>query len=387
MNKLFQRSLLAVCLLGMITLCGCTSFKGYEENAKGISYMEEGKYAEAESAFAQAVYENSNCAEFYVNQAYAQLQLGNGEAAKVTAMKALTQEDADAFTYRCAGIVCFKNGEYDLAAVYMENALQRLTEKDGNELKRDCTCYLAESKEKLGDMSGAAARYTELIAMNDKDAENYYLRGKCYSEIGDMQSAIADFEVVKELAPKKMSYYVDIYMTLLEHDRTADGSAYLEKAAEQNPKTLEERKNHGAVQYLLGKYEEAISELNEISEEEKDANTWIYLGLSSQELGETDQASAFFEKALANTDHPAQVYYQLGLLELKLGHYEQALRDLQNGLAVNDPEMQQKLQYAEAAATEYTCAYREALNKFLLYRDTYGTTPELEHEIAWLQTR
>ena len=65
----------------------------------------------------------------------------------------------------------------------------------------------------------------------------------------------------------------------------------------------------------------------------------------------------------------------------------QAIADAQAGLALNDGNVNGRLAYAEAVCYEYLGDFQTALQKFTAYRDTYGSSEAVEHEISFLQTR
>lgn len=384
--KKIQAGLL-VCLC-VLCLAGCSGSKGSTENKKGLSLYEKGQYAEAAAAFDAAISADGSCLDYYVNKCMAQVGQGDFAGARETMSQGLSLDMTDPSINRAAGIVCFEEGNYTEACNYFAAALNALGEdKNQNQLKKDIYLYKADAQIQSGAYEAAISDYTALIAMDEREPDYYLLRGKAYAALGSMEEAKADFLKIKELSPEEMNYYVEIYLTLEENSLAEEGKSYLETALSMKAKTSEDKKNRGAIQYLLGNYGEAKEELLSVKEEDRDENTWIYLGLSCEALGDSEGADEAYGKALSVTENQAFVYYQMGLLKMRLKDYSQALENIQAGLMADGGSMARELAYAEAACYEYLRDFQTALQKFIAYRDTYGSNEKIEHEIAFLETR
>ena len=310
------------------------------------------------------------------------------EGAGETVRQGLELEPENAEIYRAAGIVSFQAGNYEEACGYFESALGILgNEKGQTEMRTDIRRYKADAEYRTGDYAAAAEEYTQLIQTDENNAEYYFLRGKAYAAAGDLDSARPDFSKVNELRPEKPEYYVTMYKLLSEGGYEEEGRTYLETAVAIAPSGTEDQKSVGAAYYFLGNYEEARNAFQAMPETERDENAWIFLGLSLEGLGDNEGASQAFEQALAMTDSQASVYYQMAVCQMKAGNYYQAIADAQAGLALNDGNVNGRLAYAEAVCYEYLGDFQTALQKFTAYRDTYGSSEAVEHEISFLQTR
>ncbi|QNM05537.1 tetratricopeptide repeat protein [Qiania dongpingensis] len=381
------RAGLLACLC-VLLLASCAGGKGSDENKKGLSLYGDGKYEEAIASFDKAIQKDGERAEYYTNKGMAQLAHGDYDGARVSLTHGISLAPEDPGVYRAMGIVYYQEENYEEAVHYFEAALNVLgTEKKQEELRTDICLYKAEAESRNGNHEAAVEDYGTLISGDEKNPEYYFLRGKAYAASGDLDNAKSDFDKVKDLAPADMDYYVDMYLTLEENGRAEDGIPYLETALGLKAKSSEEQRNRGAIQYLLGNYEEARTELEQVKEEERDGNTWIYLGLACEALGDGEAANHAFEQALAGASSKSSVYYQMALCQMRLENYQQALSDAQSGISENDGSLIQELSYVEAACYEYLGDFQTALQKFTAYRDTYGSNEKIDHEIAFLETR
>lgn len=376
-----------VCLT-VLLLASCGGRSGSAENEQGLALYESGDYEGARDAFDEAIGEDSRRGIYYANKALAQAGLSDFEGAGETVRQGLELEPENAEIYRAAGIVSFQAGNYEEACGYFESALGILgNEKGQTEMRTDIRRYKADAEYRTGDYAAAAEEYTQLIQTDENNAEYYFLRGKAYAAAGDLDSARPDFSKVNELRPEKPEYYVTMYKLLSEGGYEEEGRTYLETAVAIAPSGTEDQKSVGAAYYFLGNYEEASNAFQAMPETERDENAWIFLGLSLEGLGDNEGASQAFEQALAMTDSQASVYYQMAVCQMKAGNYYQALADAQAGLALNDGNVNGRLAYAEAVCYEYLGDFQTALQKFTAYRDTYGSSEAVEHEISFLQTR
>jgi len=89
--------------------------------------------------------------------------------------------------------------------------------------------------------------------------------------------------------------------------------------------------------YELGDYQTAIRNFNSIPKTDSNGYLDFYLGLSHLNLGQTDEAKAFFEKVIAsNAEFKPEAHWYLALAALKQEKKEEARRYLETLVSTYD---------------------------------------------------
>lgn len=113
----------------------------------------------------------------------------------------------------------------------------------------------------------------------------------------------------------------------------------------------------------------------------------LALGQALAEEDRLAEALALYEKAIAGGLQSSEIYNRMGLCQLEAGEPDQALGYFAQGVQAGDAQVQAKLLYNQAAAYEQKLDFAKALELLESYVSTYGSTAEVEKEIAFLKTR
>lgn len=263
----------------------------------------------------------------YVEQGMSAFSEGDLAGAKAALSEAEKRSPGNAKVLRALGIVACEEEAYEEAVEKLAGALSALGE-DGNEaLREDILKYKADAEIKSGAFSEAKADYDKLIALDNEHAEYYLLRGRVLLELEDTEGALKDFRTAVSASAGNPDYCEDIYVTLKEHGAGEAGLEFLD------------------------------------------------LIISAGPSGDTDSGRygrACLEKVL---------------LQIEGGQYEEALSLIGEALSKAEELAKQELYYAEGVCYEKLLDFETALEKFRAYREAYGADGELDHEIAFLETR
>lgn len=186
-------------------------------------------------------------------------------------------------------------------------------------------------------------RHTRAIEANPDDAEAYHNRAHQYEKLKQWDQAIADFSRAIGLQPEKTRHYncraktyeQNEQYTKASNDYEAIGkllekgahaaSAYnnlawryiagpvpirdpekalllAQKAVEREPTNADGLNTLGVVYYRLGQLDKAVETLSRAAESHKEGGTafdFFFLAMSSHQLGQTDKASEYYDKAVA----------------------------------------------------------------------------------------
>jgi len=375
---------LALSILCALSLGACSS-AGEPFNEEGLKKYAEGAYAEAVGIFDKAIAADNQEEEFLVNKGMAYLELEDYASAHKAFEGALKLEEDCQMAYRGNGIAYMEEGDYESAMKAFELALSCKSGKV-SETEYDILRYRGETQTRMGDYEGAVETYSVLLDTQGKKPITYYLRGIAKVKGGEIEDGMEDMNQAIALDKNNYDMYLNCYYCLADADQEDLGVKYLQDALIIDEKANASHKSRGAVNFLLGDYNAALTQF-EYEGETTDVETLIYIGLCHQSLGDTTKSYEAFSKALANGGENAEVYYQMGMCMFSTGDYETALSHLQNGLALGGGEHKQEMMYTVGLCYERQLDYKAALKAFEEYVALFGSNEALDKEIAFLRTR
>ncbi len=352
----------AVCLTWvMLCLSGCSAALPFaSENTpydEGITLLENREYNEALLRFETAREQGEDRAEFY----------------------------------RVLGITYFHLGSFAAAEEAFTTALQKSGGIPGD-IAFDLSYYLAETLIAEDKDEAAIEVYDAILALRPGEEDARYLRGLCYLRIGDHDSASEDFKNVFAAKPKPYDRILSIYEALSEAGYMSEGRAILMDILSENGDSMTNFER-GRFHYYLGNPDEARTWLEEAYIETSSGKAAdripviILLGEVAQEQGDDTYAISVYRRFLQDDQSQASVYNALGVCELRMGNYSDALSDFQIGLSLNDSEQNPALLRNTVAAYEYMGNFETAAERMSEYLALVPTDEEAQRENIFLTSR
>lgn len=348
MGKIHRKIAAAgVCCLtiGMLTGCGSDTTKINE----GMRLVETLDYQGALSAFDEAE--------------------GLGEDSRLLA--------------RGRGIASMGLTEYNQAVEYFTQALE-LSDGWIQNVDYDMNYYLAAAYTKNGQPAEAKKVYDAILGLKPEEKDAYFLRGSVELELGDYESAKADFDRVVSMDPKNYDRLIEIYEVLAEHGYREVGQEYLQNVLD-TAKQLDAY-DSGRIYYYLGQYQKASLALEE-AKDKGGADSYLYLGRSYEATGDYNYASSVYSNYISKQGPNAEIYNQLGLCEMSKKEYQKALEAFQAGKQIEGNELMQTLAFNEIVAYEYLEEYQKAAVLLNTYLQNYPDDQTAIREQQFLSTR
>lgn len=340
-----------VVLIAIMVICAYMFTACAEENehvAQGMQYVEENKYRDAINSFE----------------------------------KGLEKGEEPRLVYRGMGIAYMGLAEYENA---IEAFLMSLDSSNGiiDSMDYDINYYLAAAYYKNGQLKECESTYDSIIDLEGQDAIAYELRGKVRLEMGRYEEAMEDFDKAISLEEKDYDMLLEIYKVLETEGYGEAGRGYLERALEEDKKSMTETQK-GMMYYFLEDYETA----RQILEKEKNTGKQavIYLGMTYEKLGDYNYAGSLYNNYLLEQPD-AEIYNQLGLCKLQMEEYEAALTAFQEGMKLENCPCLQSLKFNEIVAYEYLGEFEKAKVLMESYLLTYPDDADAKRERDFLQTR
>ncbi len=287
---------------------------------------------------------------------------------------------------RGMGIASMGLTDYESAVNYF---LECLSYSDGvvGDMDYDVNYYLAAAYCKLGKPAEAEAIYTAIINLKKDETQAFFLRGNARLNLGMEALAISDFETALKLEPQNYDMLIQIYQVLAAQGKVTEGQEYLTFALKSREKEMSAY-DKGMIYYYLGDYQQACVFLEQAKGGNRDAEVYLYLGLSYEATGDYNYAiTNVYTSYLKTHEGNAALYNQLGLCYLQQGSYDLALAAFQSAMQIPDNGMMQTLKFNEVVAYEYLGQYTQATALLNSYLQTYPDDEAALREYEFLKTR
>lgn len=382
----------AVFLIIVITLLsGCSGKSAGNYYQEGLKYFNSGNYEEAQTYLAKAIEKNAERAEYYIDYGMTLIMLGQNEEAIQYFDKAILEKNNmivnknNKLAYRGKGIAYFKAYNYTNAIEQLDKALSI---DELSDLNLDILYYKGNSQEKAGLYEEAAATFTAILAEKPSDADTFYRRALVYRKLGNYDKSLADYDKAISINHLKYDYYFGKYFLMSESEEEEGAATVLEEAANITIKTQEDKFNLAKIHYYMEDYDSAIIELSEAF---SNGFTVAYFYLGDIYEKKEDYESAVYNYQMFIEDETnektASVYNKIGICQIKLGKYEEALSYIQTGLEFNDIFLEQVLKRNEIIAYENLGKFEEAYQLMTEYLNVYTEDEEAAQEYDFLKTR
>lgn len=376
---------LAVCTAG----CGKAD-KAYE---KAVELAEDGKYEKAADSFKEAIEENGEKAEYYLDYGMTLNHLGNYKKAVKQLEKAyqkvdnkISRQNNKRMHYGEA-LAYYGMHEYDKAKEQCDKALEI---EESEALNGDIYATLAMSQWASGDSLGALGVMDQLLKENKKDVQGYVLRGQIKHSMEEYDSAAEDFLQAIETDEKCYEAYFGCYESYQAAGQSDAATETLEKLTSLHGADGDEKMQIGRAYICLGKNEQAKDFLDD-AKKEKCREADYYLGAIEKADGHFEQAKEYYESYLKEMKNMTvtlpQVYSDLAGCYIELRDYNQAADYLEQGLELGVTGAYQNLLRNQVILLERMGKMKQAQAVANDYMQAYPQDTDMAKELEFIATR
>ena len=312
-------------------------------------------------------------------------QIVSGDyAGAIDALNELKDISTNRQALRLLGIASMEMSDYEGA---INSFSQALSNSDGRvtSMDLDINYYLASAYMKSDNLAEAKACYDAICAIDDTQRDAFFLRAMVELKDGHSDESFADIDKAIALNPNDYDFLVNAYKLLSEYGYRSAGETYLLSALETGAESMSNLQK-GKIYYYLQNYEQARDCL-EMARSELDAEVCLYLGRAYEALGDYNYAISVYSDYIARDNVQPMLYNQLGLCQMRLGQYEQALASFESGMRLEDTSLLKELSYNEIIAYEYLGDFKQAAVLMNRYVETYPSDEEASREYIFLKSR
>lgn len=297
--------------------------------------------------------------------------------------QAFSNGENERLIMRGQGMLAMAKLDYPTAIEAFKNALL-LSDGVPEDLDYDINYYLASAYYKSGQLTEAISVYDAILTLRQDEADAYYLRGVVKLESGDFDGASLDLKAAMALKKGDYDLVLDIYQAMAAQGYRDAGRDILSNVIASNANMSEY--DMGRFEYYLGNYEEARSYLEQAGKEDG-AKVTLYLGRTYEALGDYNYAISLYNTYLDKDHSEAQIYNQMGLCQMKMERYSEALASFQAGMNQDDSSITQTLKFNEIVAYEYMQEFQTAATLMREYLKLYPDDAVAAREYEFLKTR
>lgn len=376
-------------VIGMLCLfSGCGKAEEYFE--KGLASYEAQDYETALLYYSKALDENPEKAEYYIEQGYTYVKLGQYDAAREALKSAIVDRDLELTkknnkrAYRAIGISYYEEENYSAAKLYFEKALE---EELLPELNADIRMYLADALECEGDYTAAIAVYDTLLTERTDYAAGYRARAYMSYIGGEYEKSLADYDAAIALTPDDFDLYFGKYNVLEKLGRAEEQAALLQVITTMENPSDEDLYFIAKAQYFSGAFDTALESLT-VAVENGYEDAHYYIGEIYHARSDYGEAVYHYKQYIGGSGaRDAAAYNQMGICLMKQEKFAEALETVRAGQKFSDPLHERQLLFNEVVILEKTGDYRAAYERAVEYRNRYPEDVRIRRELEFLATR
>jgi tetratricopeptide (TPR) repeat protein len=187
----------------------------------------------------------------------------------------------------------------------------------------------------------AASALEKANAAGVLDERSRFTLAMAYVNLNRLDLARPELQKLVAAAPKQPLYPYWLGRLDFADQKFQSGIAHFNQAIVLDPRFSRAYDFRGLCYAALAEPEKALSQLNravELNRASPHPSAWppFDLGEELYKLGQTEQSQKFFKEALSYDSAFAKAYFQMGLVEEKLGHDHEAIRNLRSAIALDN---------------------------------------------------
>lgn len=295
----------------------------------GCIAKQRGDFAKAAQLFRQAICQRSENALYHFNLGCTLQLLGQSQQAIASFEQAIEIDPGAVDSYYYLGVILQGQHNFLRAAECFAKALACNSDFFEARYRRAVCLHL------LGDLEAAIAQYQILQESQPENTEVYSAFGGALQAKGDLDGASDKFQKALRLCPQSADAHFNMGHCLYAKGKRDEAHSYFAKALQLDSRHLPSLTNLGIVFEASGLLDEAIGCYKKVLECEPDhLEALNNLGLIHRATGKVRQAIASFEKALQMCPGHAEItknyldQLQYGCEWQKAGTVQQAIDSL-----------------------------------------------------------
>lgn len=294
-------------------------------------------------------------------------------------------KESEELAYRQKGIDALRAGNYEEAIDQFQLALDHSNGRI-SEVELDICYYKAYSQILAGKYEDAKVTYDALIQYDGKNGKAYLLRGNLQLLSGNVDGACKDYDNGVKYPSEGFNVYLYAYRQLAGMGHEAEGEKYLRQALEVKGNTAEHYRQRGEIYIILKEYANAKEELSK-AQNLGDEESKLYMAQVMEIEGNFEGAKAIYENYAKLHENDAFACERLAKVFLEQGHYDEALRYIQQAQSIGGVSDEAALIRYQVIIYEKMGDFEKAKELMAQYMEKYPLDAVAQKELVFLNTR
>lgn len=324
-----------------------------ELQSSGVAFNQRDYKAELAAA-TQAIEQNSNNAEAYVDRAAAYYNQEDKRRSLEDLNQATRINPKYSLAWYNRGWILGELGRTQDAIGSFDRAIQVNSEWGESIGLADAYDVRCATHSAIGNYQKAIADCNQALQLKPNFANAYINRGDALAQQGDDQQASKDYDQAVRLAPNLVyAYFSRGSFRLTNQDDYQGAIADFTKATQLDPKYAIAYALRGLTHQRQGDNQKAIADFNQaVKLDPENPIAYFARGLNYHLQGDYSGALAAYEKATARNERLLPAVNNIGLVKYELGDLESAIRQWTASIAIARRSPEPQLALAVAVYTK-----------------------------------
>lgn len=285
----------------------------------GVVLSKEEKYAEAASIYRKALVLNPNLLGIQLNLGLAEFKQGRFSAAVVPLRAALKADPSNATVQTLIGMSYYGATRYAEAIPYLKSAIKLSPEN------LELRSVLAQSCLYSKQYNCTLEQYKQIVAANPDSAQAHMLAGEALDGLSRTSEAIAEFQAAEKAAPDEANVHFGLGYLLWTQHRYQEALQEFELELNNEPNHVQAMAYAGDSQLKLGNNAEAKEILQRaVTQPGATRLAWLDLGIILASENQDEGAVAAYRRAIEMDPAQVDAHWRLARLYRKMGKQEEA---------------------------------------------------------------
>jgi superkiller protein 3 len=241
--------------------------------------------------------------------------------------------------------------------------------------------YLGMAEAQLGDLDSAIVDFQKTVELAPDDAESFFNLGLLYGRKNRTEKAVAAYQRGLKLDPENAAGLQNYALLLMAQKRFSEAATPLEKLRGKQEANLPLRFTLIDCYAKAGMLPELERELRSVLELPKmSVSDLLRLARMLIQDGRRENSEVVLQQAVTTAPDSAEAHYDLGLLMLDKSRYEEAARELGRAAQIDPTAAPYSMRLAETLILWKH--YGTALEFLNAVKDRFGNLPDYRYKLG-----